>query len=119
MHSPCSSSSSSSSSSCHYGYNVQSQLIIADPGHFHAALLQKQMYPGLASRVSVYAPLGSDVLDYLNRIYLFNSRKDNPTRWQMHRHLSEDAISEMLRARPGNIVVFPGPNRGKLDRLFA
>src|SRR5260370_3001960 len=100
-------------------YNMQSQLITAAPGHFHAALLQKQMYPGLASRVSVYAPLGPDVLDYLNRIYLFNSRKDNPTRWQMDLHLSEEPMAEMLRDRPGNIVVFAGRNRGKIDRILA
>src|SRR5258708_27028855 len=98
---------------------MQSQLIIADPGHFHAALLQKQMYPGLASRVSVYAPLGPDVLDYLNRIWLFNSRRDNPTPWQMDLHLSEDPIAEMLRERPGYIVVFPGRNRRKIYRILA
>src|SRR5216684_1862881 len=103
----------------HHIYDMQSQLIIADPGHFHAALLQKQMYPGLASRVSVYAPLGPDVLDYLNRIWLFNSRKGNPTRWQMDLHLSEDAMAEMLRDRPGNVVVFAGRNRGKIDRILA
>ena len=32
------------------------QLIIFDPGHFHATLLQKEMYPWLAKRVTVYAP---------------------------------------------------------------
>jgi len=98
---------------------MQSQLIIADPGHFHAALLQKQMYPGLASRVSVYAPLGPDVLDYLNRIYLFNSRRENPTHWQVDVHLNEDPMAEMLRDRPGNVVVFAGRNRGKVDHILA
>jgi predicted dehydrogenase len=98
---------------------MPSQLIIADPGHFHAALLQKQMYSGVASRVSVYATLGPDVLDYLKRISLFNLRRDNPTDWQLDVHLSDDAISEMLRDRPGNIVVFAGRNRGKIDRILA
>ena len=32
-----------------------------DPGHFHASLVQKEMYPGVAPRVDVYAPLGSDL----------------------------------------------------------
>jgi predicted dehydrogenase len=77
------------------------------------------MYPGLASRVSVYAQLGPDVLDYLNRISLFNSRRDNPTRWEMDVHLREDAIAEMLRERPGNVVVFAGRNRGKIDHILA
>jgi predicted dehydrogenase len=98
---------------------MQSQLIIADPGHFHAALLQKQMYPGLSPRVSVYATLGPDVLDYLKRISLFNSRKENPTNWQLDVHLSEDAMAEMLREQRGNIVVFAGRNRGKIDGILA
>jgi len=95
------------------------QLVIVDPGHFHATLLQKEMYPGLASRVSVYAPLGPDVLDYLNRISLFNSRKEHPTRWEIDAHLSSDPMGEMLRQRPGNIAVFSGRNRGKIDRIQA
>src|SRR4029077_16055021 len=68
------------------------QLIIVDPGHFHASLLQKEMYPALAPRVSVYAPLGPDVLDYLSRVSLFNSRKENPTRWEMDVHLSAEPM---------------------------
>ena len=102
-----------------YRYDMPSQLIVADTGHFHAALLQKQMYPGVASRVSVYATLGPDILDYLKRISLFNSRRDSPTHWQLDVHLSEDPVGEMLRERPGNIVVFAGRNRGKIDRILA
>ena len=60
--------------------HMQSKLIIVDPGHFHATLLQKDMYPWVDPRVTVYAPLGPDLLDYLNRISLFNSRSGNPTR---------------------------------------
>ena len=51
---------------------MQSKLIVVDPGHFHATLLQKDMYPWIDPRVTVYAPLGPDLLDYLNRISLFN-----------------------------------------------
>ena len=36
------------------------RVMTLDPGHFHAALIQKEMYPGVASRVDVYAPLGWD-----------------------------------------------------------
>ena len=42
-------------------------LTILDPGHFHAALIQKEMYPQVPPRVSVYAPLSSELLDYLHR----------------------------------------------------
>src|SRR5205807_7350204 len=45
----------------------QAKLIVLDPDHFHAALIQEDMYPSLAEQVSVYAPLGPDALDYLQR----------------------------------------------------
>ena len=98
---------------------MQSKLIIVDPGHFHATLLQKDMYPWVDPRVTVYAPLGPDLLDYLNRISLFNSRPDNPTRWALDIHTSTDPMAEMLRGHAGNIVVFTGRNRGKIDRILA
>ena len=37
------------------------RLMTLDPGHFHAALVQKQSAPGVASLVHVYAPLGPDL----------------------------------------------------------
>jgi len=98
---------------------MQSKLIIVDPGHFHATLLQKEMYPWVDPRVTVYAPLGPDLLEYLNRIRLFNSRPENPTRWVLDIHTSNDPMGEMLRAPAGNIVVFTGRNRGKIDRILA
>ena len=54
-------------------------LIIVDPGHFHVALVQQEMYPNVAARAHVYAPLGPDLLDYLTRIERFNSRAEQPT----------------------------------------
>ena len=95
------------------------RLIVADPGHFHATLLQKDMYPSLDSRVAVYAPLGRDVLDYLARIALFNSRAENATHWELDVHLSAHPMVELLRDRPGDIVVFTGKNRGKIDRIVS
>jgi hypothetical protein len=34
-------------------------LVVVDPGHFHATLVQQRMYPGLSALVRVYAPLGA------------------------------------------------------------
>ena len=101
------------------GEYMHSKLIIVDPGHFHATLVQKEMYPWLDPRVTVYAPLGPDLSDYLNRISRFNSRPENPTRWQLDIHASADPMAEMLRGHAGNIVVFTGRNRGKIDRILA
>ena len=95
------------------------RLIVVDPGHFHAALVQKEMYPWLASQVTVYAPLGPDVLDYLNRIAQFNARRENPTSWEIELHTGPDFFERMLRERPGNVVVLTGRNRPKIERIGA
>jgi predicted dehydrogenase len=88
-----------------------------DPGHFHAGLVQKEMYPGVAPRVDVYAPLGSDLLGHLARINGFNSRADQPTAWRLEVHTGPDFLERMLAERPGNVVVISGRNHGKIDRI--
>src|SRR6056297_2039054 len=57
-------------------------LVTLDPGHFHAALVQKSMYPQLNKEVYVFAPAGPDVADHLQKIESFNNRQDNPTDWK-------------------------------------
>ncbi|MFN7997406.1 MAG: putative oxidoreductase C-terminal domain-containing protein [Bryobacteraceae bacterium] len=95
------------------------KLIVVDPGHFHASLLLKNMYPVLDNRVAVFAQPGPEILDYLNRVFLFNSRTSNPTAWEWDVHLSSSPMAEVLRDKPGNIVVFSGRNRGKIGRVEA
>ena len=95
------------------------KLITLDPGHFHAALIQKEMYPGVSKQVSVYAPLGFDLTEHLNRIARFNLRPDNPTAWELEIHTGPDFMERMLKERPGNVVVISGRNRGKIDRIKA
>jgi predicted dehydrogenase len=90
-----------------------------DPGHFHAALVQKEMYPGVARRVDVYAPLGSDLVDHLGRVARFNTRPQNPTAWELEVHTGPDSLQRMLREHPGNAVVLSGRNRGKIERIQA
>jgi predicted dehydrogenase len=88
-----------------------------DPGHFHAALVQKEMYPGVSPRVDVYAPLGPDLLGHLARVAAFNLRADQPTAWQVEVHTGPDAVARMLKERPGNVVVLSGRNKGKIERI--
>lgn len=90
-----------------------------DPGHFHAALVQKEMYAGVAPRVHVYAPLGPDLLGHLARVAGFNERGERPTAWELEVHTGPHAMDRMLRERPGNVVVLSGRNRGKIDRIAA
>ena len=94
-------------------------LIVVDPGHFHAALVQKEMYPNLSSKVHVYAPVGPDLVDYLSRIARFNARKEQPTRWQLEVHAGPDFLERMCRERPGAVAIFSGRNRGKAQRILA
>ena len=44
------------------------RLITLDPGHFHAALVQKSMYADIDPVVHVYAPDGPDLKAHLERI---------------------------------------------------
>jgi predicted dehydrogenase len=93
------------------------KLVIVDPGHFHASLIQKDMYPRVSPQVSVYAPLGPDLLDYLSRVALFNHRAENPTKWKLDIHTGPDFFARMLHEHPGNVVVFAGKNREKIGRI--
>jgi len=90
-----------------------------DPGHFHAALVQKEMYPGVSRKVDVYAPLGNDLIDHLARVSRFNTRKESPTAWELEVHTGPDSLERMCRERPGNAVVVSGRNRGKIGRVQA
>src|SRR5262249_18992381 len=95
------------------------KLITFDPGHFHSALVQKEMYPGVDRRAHVYAPLGPDLVAHLGRVAGFNARTERPTAWELEVHAGPDALARLLRERPGNVVVFSGRNRGKIDGIKA
>ena len=95
------------------------RLITLDPGHFHAGLIQKEMYPGVDPTVHVYAPLGPDLLAHLGRVSAFNRRAESPTSWRLEVHTGPDFLERMLREKPGNVVVLSGRNRGKMDRILA
>jgi predicted dehydrogenase len=95
------------------------RLLTLDPGHFHAALVQKEMYPGVAPTVHVYAPSGPDLQAHLDRIAGFNSRADRPTAWQVAVHIGPDPLGRLLAEKKGNVVVLSGRNRGKIDRIVA
>lgn len=94
------------------------KLVTLDPGHFHAALVQKSMYESVDSLVHVYAPPGPDVQLHLERIKGFNSRKENPTHWKEEVYEGEDFFEEMLAEKKGNVVVLAGNNRKKTDYIY-
>ena len=101
------------------GADAPVRLMTLDPGHFHAALIQKEMYPGVDPTVHVFAPLGGDLLLHLGRVSAFNARGERPTRWRLEVHAGDGYEERMLREKPGNVVVLSGRNRGKIDRILA
>src|SRR5688572_32919939 len=98
-----------------FGQMSDIRLMTVDPGHFHAALIQKEMYPGVDPRVHVYAPPGWDLDEHLKRVAAYNKRADRPTSWQTELHTSADFLPRMLKEKPGNAVIMSGRNRPKMD----
>ena len=93
------------------------KLIILNPGHYHAALVQKSMYDRVTPVVQVYAPAGPEVQEYLKRIESFNSRPENPTSWQEEVYTGDDYLEKMLAEKPGNVVVISGNNQKKTQYI--
>lgn len=97
--------------------NAAVRLITLDPGHFHAALVQKSSYPQVSPVVHVYAPDSPDVKLHLARIESYNNRADNPTHWQEQVYTGPDYFEKMLAERQGNVVVMAGNNRIKTEYI--
>ncbi len=93
------------------------KLMTLAPGHFHAALVQKQMHDGIAPRCYVYAPLDADLVAHVDRIAGFNTRTESPTAWELDIRAGGDYLGRFLREQPGNTVVLSGRNRPKIDLM--
>jgi predicted dehydrogenase len=101
------------------GKTGEVKLMILNPGHFHAGLVQKFMYDQIDPVVHVFAPEGPDVLNYLNQVEGFNTRKDNPTRWEESVYKGPDYLKKMIGGKPGNLVVLSGNNKKKISYISA
>lgn len=93
------------------------RLITLDPGHFHAALVQKVSYPQVSKDVFVYAPTGFDVNEHLKRIEGFNARAENPTAWNEVVYTESDYLEKMLAEKKGNVMVQAGNNGKKTEYI--
>ncbi|MEO5995415.1 MAG: putative oxidoreductase C-terminal domain-containing protein [Chitinophagaceae bacterium] len=93
------------------------KLITLDPGHFHAALVQKSMYPGIDSIVHVYAPDGPELQSHLALVNSYNTRKENPTLWKEEIYKGTDYLEKMLSEKKGNVVVVAGNNKQKSEYI--
>lgn len=94
------------------------QIMTLDPGHFHAALVQKKMYEQVSPEVHVFAPEGDDVKFHLKRIEGFNTRAEEPTSWVEKVYTGEDFFAKMIREKPGNVVMISGNNQKKTEYIL-
>lgn len=92
-------------------------LMTLDPGHFHAALVQKTMKEQINPEVYIYAPEGPDVKNHLQQIEKYNSRAENPTDWKSIVYTGDDFFDKMLEKKPGNVMVVAGNNRKKTEYI--
>ncbi|MBW3630297.1 MAG: oxidoreductase [Gemmatimonadetes bacterium] len=91
------------------------RFMTVDPGHFHASLVHKEMYPQVSPQIDIYAPLGWDLSEHLTRLSAYNLRAERPTGWLAEIHTGPDFFERMLRERPGNVVVLSGRNSRKIE----
>jgi predicted dehydrogenase len=94
------------------------KLITLDPGHFHAALVQKSMYPQVDPTVYVYAKKGGDLDQHLAKIKAYNSDAKAPTGWKEVVYEGDDFFAKMLKEKKGNVVVLAGNNQLKTDYIL-
>jgi len=99
------------------GAKGEVKLMTLDPGHFHAALIQKSMYEEIDPNVYVYAPDGADVTNHLALIDGYNKREANPTTWIENVYIKPDYLEKMLADKPGNVVILAGNNAKKIEYI--
>ena len=93
------------------------KLAILDPGHFHAALLQKKMVANVDPTVHVYAPAGPDLDDYLQKVDAFNRRPQDPTRWRLRTVTGPDFMERFAADHAADVAVISGNNQRKSEMI--
>jgi predicted dehydrogenase len=94
------------------------KLGVLDPGHFHAALVQKKMYADVDPLVRVYAPTGPELDDYVQRVEAFNKRAQSPTRWRVRVVQGDNFLDKFAADRSCDVVVISGNNRRKTEYIL-
>jgi len=94
------------------------RLITLDPGHFHAALVQKTMYDDVDSVVYVYAPEGNDLNLHMDKINGYNTRAESPTHWKEIVYTGNNFFEKMIAEKKGNVVVLSGNNHKKTEYIL-
>jgi predicted dehydrogenase len=99
------------------GKDGEVKIIQLDPTHSHAAAVQNEPIRQIDTNVFVYCPEKSELSEYFLQINSFNTRKNNPTRWNEVVYSGKDFLEKMVREKKGNVVVLAGNNRIKIDYI--
>ena len=94
------------------------QWITLDPGHFHAALVQKTRYPEIDDEVHIYAPKSEDLNLHLNRIKAYNERENDPTSWKSIVYEGDDFFETLLKKEKEGVVMLSGNNQKKTEYIL-
>ena len=100
------------------GADGKIELIVLDPGHFHASLLQKFPQNQVNDTVLVFAPEGDELHQYLQSIDGYNQRVEDPTDWHEVVYAGSDYLEKMIEVKKGNVVVLAGNNAKKTDYIL-
>jgi predicted dehydrogenase len=65
--------------------------------------------------VHVYAPAGPDLQSHLSKIDAYNSRAQDPTKWNEVVYADNDFFNKMIAEKQGNVVVMAGNNQKKTE----
>jgi predicted dehydrogenase len=99
------------------GKDGEVKLMILEPGHFHAALIQINMDTRISKDVYVYASESDELTSYLDLIKSYNTREVNPTSWKEIVYSKDDYLNKMLSDKRGNVVVLAGNNKKKINNI--
>jgi len=93
------------------------RLVTLEPGHFHAALVQKFDHAQIDPQVHIYAPAGRELNAHLALINQFNTRPENPSHWSLELYTGDDYVDRMFSDRKGNVMVVAGHNGRKIEYI--
>ncbi|MCQ2159032.1 MAG: oxidoreductase [Bacteroidales bacterium] len=93
-----------------------SRIVVIDPGHFHASLALKHHLDGVSDEVSVYAPEGKEVDDFLAAVESFN--ESGEVSWKCDCHIGDDYLSALPKAGKGDMVILAGNNELKSEYIL-
>ncbi len=100
------------------GEEGEVKIITIQPGHFHAALVQKEQHPQIDPLVHIYAEEGPELRNHVRMIESYNTRDDDPTGWELEIYTGPDYLERSLKERRGNVMVTAGNNARKTDYIL-